>query len=438
MKISVFGLGYVGTISAACLAQMGHEMIGVEVNLDKVRMINQGQTPVIEAEIGRMITEQTGRQRLKATADGAGAFAQTEMSLICVGTPGKENGSLDLTYVQRVFEEIGEYLSAKPAFHWIVLRSTVLPGTTEQILIPILEEKSGKTAGKDFGVCFNPEFLREGTSVRDFFQPPKTVFGLLTSHDNPPLLSLFGALPAPMIKTSIREAELVKYSDNVFHALKICFANEMGKICRALNVDSHMLMNIFIQDTKLNISPAYFKPGFAFGGSCLPKDTRALLYMAKGLDLELPLLQAILPSNESQIREGLRLILKTGKKKVGLVGLSFKEGTDDLRESPLVLLAETLLGKGFELRIFDPQVFLGNLFGTNKDFIQRLIPHLGQLLTRNLEDLIAQAEVIVIGSRTPGLEDLWGLIRNDQIIIDLVHSFSGEKQPVGKYQGISW
>ena len=438
MKISVFGLGYVGTISAACLAQMGHEVIGVDVNPAKIRMIGQGQAPVMEAEIGRIIAEQTKLERFKATDDGARAFAQTDLSLICVGTPGKENGAIDLTYVQRVFEEIGDYLTSKVSFHWIVLRSTVLPGTTEQALIPILEERSGKRAGKDFGVCFNPEFLREGSSVWDFFNPPKTVIGLLSPEDLPPLLDLYESLPAPVLKVSLREAELVKYLDNVFHALKICFANEVGRICQTLKVDSHALMNIFIQDTKLNISPMYLKPGFAFGGSCLPKDTRALLYMAKTLDLELPLLQAILPSNEAQLQEGIRLILKTGKKKVGLLGLSFKEGTDDLRESPLVLLAETLLGKGFDLRIYDPQVYLGNLCGTNKDFIERLIPHLGQLLTQDLEELLARAEVIVIGSKIPGLQDLWKMVREDQVIIDLVRPSDGERGPSGSYQGISW
>jgi len=423
MKISVFGLGYVGTISAACLAQMGHEVIGVDINLNKIRMIEQGQSPVIEAEIDQIIAEQTKLHRLKATDDGAWAFARTDLSLICVGTPGQENGSIDLKYVQRVFEEIGDYLSSKSTFHWIVLRSTVLPGTTEQVLIPILEEKSGKLAGRDFGVCFNPEFLREGSSVWDFFNPPKTVIGLLTLSEAPPLISVYESLPAPVIKTSIREAELVKYLDNVFHALKICFANEVGRVCQALKVDSHSLMNIFIQDTKLNISPVYLKPGFAFGGSCLPKDTRALLYMAKTLDLELPLLQAILPSNEAQLREGIRLILKTKKKKVGLLGLSFKEGTDDLRESPLVLLAETLLGKGLELKIYDPQVSLGNLCGTNKDFIERVIPHLGHLLTQDLGELVAHAEIIVIGSKIQGLPALGNLIREDQILIDLVRAF---------------
>jgi len=438
MKISVFGLGYVGTISAACLAKMGHEVIGVDINLNKIRMLEEGQSPVIEAEIVQIIAQQTKQQRLRATDDGAEAFARTDLSLVCVGTPGKENGAIELTYVQRVFEEIGDYLKAKSTFHWIVLRSTVLPGTTEQILIPLLEEKSGKKAGKDFGVCFNPEFLREGSSVWDFFNPPKTVIGLLHGDEAPPLLSLYESLPAPLIKTSIREAELVKYSDNVFHALKICFANEIGRICQALKIDSHELMDIFIQDTKLNISSKYLKPGFAFGGSCLPKDTRALLYMAKTLDLELPLLQAILPSNEAQLREGLQLILKTKMKKVGLVGLSFKEGTDDLRESPLVLLAETLLGKGYELKIYDPQVFMGNLCGTNKDFIERVIPHLGQLLTQDLKELVSLAEIIVIGSKMPELQVLWPMIREEQVIIDLVRTFPGGGITVGNYQGISW
>ena len=438
MKISVFGLGYVGTISAACLAQMGHEVIGVDVNPHKVLMLQQGQSPVLEAEIGRIIAEQTKQRRLKATEDGAWALAQTDLSLICVGTPGKANGAIDLTYVQRVCEELGDYLGGKSSFHWIILRSTVLPGSTEEFLIPLLEKKSQKKAGKEFGVCFNPEFLREGSSVWDFFHPPKTVLGLFQAQDRPPLIPVYESLPGPLILTSLREAELVKYLDNVFHALKICFANEVGRVCHALNVNSHDLMNIFIQDTKLNISPVYLKPGFAFGGSCLPKDTRALLYLAKTLDLELPLLQAILPSNDVQLREALHMILETKKKKVGLVGLSFKEGTDDLRESPLVLLAETLLGKGFDLKIYDPQVLLGNLFGTNKEFVERVIPHLGQLLTPDLDRLAAHGEVIVIGSNIEGLSALWNYLREDQIIIDVIGVSPEKRGPQGKYLGISW
>lgn len=438
MKISVFGLGYVGTISAACLAKLGHDVIGIDVNSNKIRMISQGQSPVIEAEIAEILAEQTVNKRLRATTDGAWAFSQTDLSIICVGTPGQENGAIDLSSVVRVFEEIGHFLSAKSTFHWIVLRSTVLPGTTEQTLIPILEEKSGKSAGTDFGICFNPEFLREGSSVWDFFNPPKTVLGLQNPGALLPWVGIYDALPGPVIKTSIREAELVKYFDNIFHALKICFANEVGRVCQALKVDSHRLMNIFVQDTKLNISPLYLKPGFAFGGSCLPKDTRALLYMAKTLDLELPMIQAILPSNEVQLREGIRLILKTHKKKVGLLGLSFKEGTDDLRESPLVLLAETLLGKGLELKIFDPQVLMGNLVGTNKEFIDRMIPHLGQLLTPDLEGLVAHAEVVVIGSKIKGLDSLWNSLRGDQIVIDLVRSTPEHQEMKAQYQGLSW
>jgi GDP-mannose 6-dehydrogenase len=438
MKISVFGLGYVGTVSAACLSKMGHEVTGVDVNPNKIRMLEGGQSPVIEAEIGEIIIQQTKRKLLRATDDGAGAFARTDLSLVCVGTPGKDNGAIDLTYVHRVFEEIGDYLKAKSSFHWVVLRSTVLPGTTERILIPLLEKISGKKVGKDFGVCFNPEFLREGSSVWDFFNPPKTVIGLGDSNDQPPLLSLYESLPGPLIKTSLREAELIKYSDNVFHALKICFANELGRICQALKIDSHALMDIFIQDKKLNISPMYLKPGFAFGGSCLPKDTRALLYLAKTLDLELPLLQAILPSNEAQLRQGLQLIYKTKMKKVGLVGLSFKEGTDDLRESPMVLLAETLLGKGYELKIYDPQVFMGNLCGTNKEFIERVIPHLGQLLIQDLKELVSHADIIVIGSKIPELETLWPMVREDQVIIDFVRVTPNDGIKGGNYQGISW
>jgi GDP-mannose 6-dehydrogenase len=355
-----------------------------------------------------------------------------------VGTPGQENGSLDLTYVIRVFKEIGTFLREKKDYHWIILRSTVLPGTTRKTLIPLLEEISGKKAGRDFGICFNPEFLREGSSVYDFFHPPKTVIGLWDPHDLPPLLEVYQDLPASLFKTSLPEAEMVKYIDNIFHALKISFANEVGRVCHPLGLDSHSIMNLFIQDTKLNISPAYLKPGFAFGGSCLPKDTRALLYLARTLDVDLPLMQSILNSNDKQLSEGVRLILKTERKQIGIIGLSFKEGTDDLRESPLVRLAEFLLGKGFDLKIFDPYVSLGKLFGTNKEFIDRIIPHIGKLLVPSFEELLDHAQVIVVGIKIKEVYTLADRVRKDQVVIDLVRLDQNLLKRFKNYQGISW
>jgi len=438
MRISIFGMGYVGAVNAGCLANMGHHVIGVDVNPHKVKMLQEGRAPVMEPGLTEIIKEQVKLKRLNATLDAARAFHDTDISLVCVGTPGKENGDIELRFVLRVFEEIGGYLRNKDSFHWIVLRSTVLPGSTEEKLIPLLEKCSGKNVGKDFGICFNPEFLREGSSVNDFYNPPKTVIGVLNPHDEPPLIDIYKPLPGPLIKTSIKVAELVKYIDNVFHALKICFANEVGRICKTLNIDSHEVMNIFVQDTKLNISSAYLKPGYAFGGSCLPKDTRALNYMAKSSDLELPLIQSILPSNDVQFREALKLILKTQIKKVGLVGLSFKEGTDDLRESPLVLLAEALLGKGIALKIYDPQVYLGNLYGTNKEFVERTIPHLAELVTDNLDKLVQESKLIVVGVRIKQIEKLLELLSPDHILIDLIRAFDNKNKINCEYHGLSW
>jgi len=438
MNISIFGMGYVGAVNAACLASMGHKVIGVDVNPYKVKMIQEGKSPVMEPKLPELIEKQVRLNRLSATVDSEKAFSETEMSIICVGTPSKENGDIELKYVIRVFNEIGQLLKNKNSFHWIILRSTVLPGSTEGTLVPILEDISKKKAGTDFGICFNPEFLREGSSVDDFFNPPKTVIGTLYPDELPPLVEIYRSLPGPKIKTSIKVAELVKYIDNVFHALKICFANEVGRICKALNIDSHEVMNIFVKDTKLNISPAYLKPGYAFGGSCLPKDTRALNYMAKRLDVELPLIGSILRSNEVQFKEGLKLVLNTKKKKVGLIGLSFKEGTDDLRESPFVLLAEALLGKGINLKIYDPHVYLSNLHGTNKEFIEKTIPHLAELLTDDLDSFVLDSEVVVVGARIKEKDRFIKLLRPEHILIDLVRAFEKEENLVCNYYGIGW
>ncbi len=336
MRISVFGLGYVGAVSAGCLAHDGHQVIGVDPNENKVTLINRGLAPIIENDIGGIIKNSVQTGRLTATTFVVDAVRDTDISLICVGTPSQLNGNLDLSYVRRVCEEIGEALKEKPDFHVVVARSTMLPGSMRDVVIPTLESASGKRSGMDFGICNNPEFLREGTAVYDYYNPPKTVIGETDARAGDLLVKLYEHMSAPLIRTDVETAEMVKYTDNTWHALKVSFANEIGNLCKALGIDGHQVMDIFCQDTKLNLSPYYMKPGFAFGGSCLPKDVRALSYKARSLDLELPVLNSILPSNKRQVEKGIKMIVDKGKRKVGVLGFSFKAGTDDLRESPLV------------------------------------------------------------------------------------------------------
>ena len=378
MKISIFGLGYVGTVSAGCLAREGHEVIGVDPLRTKVDLINSGKSPIIEAEIGEILAEAVRTGRLRATENQDEAINHTELSFVCVGTPSQANGNLDLTYIRRVCELIGRALKNKSSRHTVVIRSTILPGTMRDIVIPTLEECSGKKAGVDFGVCNNPEFLREGSAVMDFDSPPKTVIGQFDRESGELLATLYSKLDAPFIRTDLETAEMVKYVDNTWHALKIGFANEIGNICKSSGIDAHAVMKIFCQDKKLNISPAYLMPGFAFGGSCLPKDLRALAYKAKSQDLHLPIMSAILPSNELQISKGLRLITEKGHRRIGILGFSFKSGTDDLRESPMIEVIEHLIGKGYDLRIFDRNVSIASLVGANRDFILNRIPHISR------------------------------------------------------------
>jgi GDP-mannose 6-dehydrogenase len=435
MKLSIFGLGYVGCVSAACLAEAGHEVIGVDVNPRKVEIINGGRSPVVEPGIAELIARSLGERRLAATTDAATAVAGTDVSLICVGTPSNHNSSLDLRYVKRVCQEIGAALEAKRRYHLVAIRSTMLPGTMESLVRPTLEVYSGKRAGRDFGVAINPEFLREGTSIHDFNHPPFTLIGADDEEATALLGRLYAHLDAPVLSIGIKEAEMVKYACNSFHALKVTFANEIGMICQALGVDSHRVMEVFCQDTKLNLSPYYLKPGFAFGGSCLPKDLRALTHKAKELDLETPMLNAILTSNRQQIERAVEIVLQTGCKRVGVLGLSFKPQTDDLRESPLVTLVERLIGKGLKLAIYDREVELARLCGANKEFIEQEIPHISALMRQELEEVIDHAEVIVIGKRD---EEFRAVAEaNGRVIIDLARSI--ERAEASKnYQGICW
>jgi GDP-mannose 6-dehydrogenase len=437
VRISVFGLGYVGTVSAGCFAQDGHEVIGVDPVSAKVDMINAGQSPIIEADLGTIIAATVQSGRLRATNDQNQAIHGTELSFVCVGTPSQANGNLDLTYVRRVCELIGDALRTKSSHHTVVIRSTILPGTMRELVIPVLEAHSGKKAGVGFGICNNPEFLREGSAVKDFYSPPKTVIGEFDSASGNILASLYAKLDAPLIKTNIELAEMVKYVDNSWHALKIGFANEIGNLCKSFSIDAHEVMKIFCQDKKLNISSAYLLPGFAFGGSCLPKDLRALNYKAKMHDLELPIMSSILPSNELQVANGLRLIMEKGHKRIGVLGFSFKAGTDDLRESPMIEIIERLIGKGHDLRIFDKNVNLAKLVGANRDFILNRVPHISNLMVNAIDAVLDHAETVVIGNKDPDFQVVPQRLHNGQRLVDLVR-ISNSRSENGKYDGICW
>jgi GDP-mannose 6-dehydrogenase len=437
MKLSVLGLGYIGAVSAGCLARDGHEVIGVDSEPGKVDLINAGRTPVIEKDVGEIIEEQVAAGRLRATNDVAEAIGNSDLLLVCVGTPSAPNGGIDLKYVRRVCEQIGTALRRHHGAPVVVVRSTMLPGTMRELVIPTLEANSGKRAGTEFGVCINPEFLREGTAVHDYYHPPKTVVGEFNRASGDLLASLYARMPGPLIRTDIETAEMVKYADNAWHALKVGFANEIGNVCKALDVDGHRVMDIFCQDTKLNLSPYYLKPGFAFGGSCLPKDLRALLYKAKTLDLTLPILGAILPSNEQQIERGVRAVVEQGSRKVGILGFSFKSGTDDLRESPVVELAERLIGKGFELRVYDSNVRLAAIHGANRDYILNHVPHISRLMVASIDEVLAHADTIVIGNAAPEFRDVPKRLTDGQTIIDLVR-ITDSRSVSGVYEGICW
>jgi GDP-mannose 6-dehydrogenase len=436
MKISIFGLGYVGAVSAGCLAKQGHQVIGVDPVQTKIDLINQGKTPVIEKEMGELISAAVDGGLLRATTSVNDAVDDSDLSLICVGTPSQPNGNLDLKYVSKVCEEIGTALKSKDSFHVVVARSTMLPGTMRDMVIPTLEKFSDKRAGRDFGVCINPEFLREGTAVFDFYNPPKTVIGEIDAGSGEALVELYKNMDAPLIRTSIETAELVKYTDNVWHALKVGFANEIGNIAKALNIDGHAVMDIFCKDTKLNLSPYYLKPGFAFGGSCLPKDLRALTYKANALDVPTPILNAILPSNELQVQKALRMIMDKGKKNIGVLGFSFKAGTDDLRESPIVEVIERLLGKGYNIRIYDKNVNIASLVGANRDYILNQIPHISEMMVGSIDEVLAHADTIVIGNAAEEFESILDNASASQVVIDLVR-ISGRVSDES-YDGICW
>ncbi|MCB1942808.1 MAG: UDP-glucose/GDP-mannose dehydrogenase family protein [Candidatus Accumulibacter sp.] len=417
----MFGLGYVGAVSLACLTRDGHEVIGVDIDATKLELIMAGKTPVVEEGMVELMAAAAASGRVSVTTDAQRAVLDSEISLVCVGTPSAANGSQDQGAILRLAEQMGRAIAGKSAPHIVVLRSTLVPGTVEDVLRPIIEEQSGKKDGEGFFLCFQPEFLREGSSIRDYDKPPFTVVGANHAYPVERLRQLFGNLPCRFIETSVRSAEMMKYCCNNFHALKITFANETARLCEALGVEPFEVMDLICQDSQLNISPAYLKPGFAFGGSCLPKDLRATTYLAKMHDVEIPMLAGIMPSNRNHLDLALRKLLAIGKRKIGFVGLSFKTGTDDLRESPLVTLAEQLIGKGMQLAIYDPEVHLARLLGANRSFIERHLPHIGQMMRAELEEVIAESEVLVIGLSGPTIADtLASSCRPEQVLLDLV------------------
>lgn len=438
MRISVFGLGYVGSVSVGCLAAWGHDVTGVDINRIKVDMINAGESPVIEAGLPDLIAEGVEAGRLAATTEASEAVIASDISLVCVGTPSDDNGNLNLAHVERVCQDIGQALASKDSYHVVLVRSTMLPGSTEERVIPALERSSRRQTGEDFGVSFNPEFLREGTAIHDFYHPPFTLIGQHNGRGAEIAADLYADVDAPVLVVPLKVAEMVKYANNAFHALKVTFANEIGNICKQQGIDSHQVMDIFCMDEKLNLSSYYLKPGFAFGGSCLPKDLQALLYHGHRLDQSLPVLEAILPSNELQVRRGFELIRQTGCRKVGMLGFSFKAGTDDLRESPLVELIETLIGKGYQVKVYDKNVSLARLHGANRAYIEREIPHIANLMCNSMEEVLAESEVIVIGNKAPEFGQVPQQARQDQVVIDLVRISEDINQLDARYEGICW
>jgi len=438
MNTSIFGLGYVGAVTAACLAKSNHVVIGVDIKEEKVEAINHGKAPFYEKDLDNLICQAVEENRLKATRDVEEAVENSEISLVCVGTPSNPDGSLNLDYVKRVCEDIGTALKYKNKFHVVVIRSTVLPGSTENVLIPILERTSGKKSCIDFGVCVNPEFMREGQAIHDFFNPERIVIGELDKKSGDCVAQIYNNVQATVIRTDIKTAEMVKYVDNAFHALKVTFANEIGSICKRVGIDAHELMNIFCMDRKLNLSPYYLKPGFAFGGSCLPKDLSALLSKAGELKLNCPLLESIIPSNQEHIDRVVELIISQNKKRIGILGLSFKSGTSDTRESPVILVINKLyekgyaklFEKGYDICVFDPNL--------DKSDLENLPPHIVPLLSPSLEEVVEKSEVLVIANNDEEFKRIPSLMREGQILIDLVRVVEAGEVKRGKYMGVCW
>jgi GDP-mannose 6-dehydrogenase len=436
VSVSVFGLGYVGCVSAACLAAEGRRVIGVDVSQAKVDQINAGRSTILEDGIAEMVAAVVGDGRLSATTDVRAAVMGSDISLVCVGTPSRANGSIDLTYVLRVSQQIGTVLREKRRWHTVVIRSTVMPGTIDTHVIPAIEAASGMKHGQDFSVCANPEFLREGTSIHDFKDPPFTIVGATAPAHAKPVLDLYAGIKTPSHVVPVRVAETVKYACNCFHGLKVGFANEIGNLCKAMGVDSHEVMRLFCEDKKLNISAAYLKPGFAFGGSCLPKDLRAIVHRGRIEDVAMPILEAVLTSNRNQIERAFHMVMASGARRIGLLGLTFKAGTDDLRESPNVGLVEMLIGKGCHVLIHDRDVARANIIGANREYVEREIPHLWSLMRATTAEVIEPSEIIVIGNSSREYREL-GEALSGRMVVDLARAIPNRVSG-GPYQGLCW
>jgi GDP-mannose 6-dehydrogenase len=436
VKIAILGLGYVGTVCGACFAGAGHEVVGVDVSTHKVEMINSGKSPIVETGLDELLADVSSRGLFRGSTDTSAVVQQSDLSLVCVGTPSKPDGSLNLDFIYTVCREIGQALRNRDEFHLVVLRSTMLPGTAEACS-KIVEEESGKKAGEGFAVASNPEFLREGSAIKDFSFPAFTIVGTDDPRGEELLRELYAHVDAPFHAVPVRVAEMLKYACNTFHALKVVFGNEIGVVAKALGADSHEVMDLFCRDTRLNISPTYLRPGYAYGGSCLPKDLRALTAAASALGIATPVLESISASNDAHVGNGVDLVVKTGCKRVGLLGLSFKAGTDDLRESPLVQLAERLLAHGLDLKIFDRSVNLARLVGANKAFIDKQLPHLSGLLVDDMDEVLAHAECVVIGNPDKEFRGVTEKLRPDQVMVDLVRVVPGLRSG-GNYKGICW
>jgi GDP-mannose 6-dehydrogenase len=435
MKITVFGLGYVGSVVSACMARDGQEVTGIDLDINKVDAINGSRSPIVEPQLTEVIAKAVGAGRLRAQTC---AKELGDVSFVSVGTPSNENGSFGVSQILRVAGQIGALLAKTEHFHVVNIRSTVLPGTVEDKIIPLLESCSGKRLGEGFGVCVNPEFMRETTAVHDYYHPPMTVIGSTDERSGSLVAGLYDGINAPVERCTIRTAEMMKYACNAFHALKITFANEVGNFCKSLGVDSHEVMDIFCKDTKLNLSPYYLKPGFAFGGSCLPKDLRALLYESKLRDVEIPMLNSLLESNRLQVERAAHQVRKTGKNKIGVLGLSFKAGTDDLRESPIVNLIENLIGKGYAISIYDEEVSLARIHGANKRYIEQSIPHIASLLKDRIEEVVDESEVLVVAKNGKSFKESVAGLNHGTMVIDLVRIFSDRSGQPTNYEGICW
>jgi len=438
MKVGIFGLGYVGCVMAACLANDGNQVVGIDINRLKVDMINAGQSPIIEPGLADMISEGKRAGKLRAEMDAKAVVQESDISLICVGTPSNDNGSLRLDYVDNVCRQIGEALREKDGYHVVVVRSTVLPGTVEDRLIPIIERASGRKAGVHFGVCMNPEFLREGSAIKDYYHPGILVIGELDQRSGDLLAPLYAPIEVPLTRTTLRTAEMVKYACNAFHALKVVFGNEIGTLAKANGIDGQEVMDIICQDRQLNISTAYLRPGYAFGGSCLPKDLRAILYRAKELDVDVPMLGTLLQSNHQHVEMSIKMVERTGKRKIGVLGLSFKAETDDVRESPVITLIETLIGRGYQVRIYDEKIQLARLVGANKAFLEKGIPHITTLMCATMQELIEQSEVLVVANGAAEFRRIGAMLKPDQWLIDLVGIARKAEDSQGQYEGICW